>query len=208
MRYPAPVETEGFRALIDERMLATDPKARAAVDARIREQYEKDAAVLISDMSGFSRITQEEGILHFLELIHRMQDLAVPVIEASPGGHLVKIEADNLYAMFDTVQAAVDTALELQNTFQAAFDGKPKNDVVALSIGIAWGRLLDLEGREYFGDPVNIASKLGEDLAGGGDVFVTQTAAEHMTVPDGWTAQARRERISEVDIDFVALQRT
>lgn len=206
--YALRVESAGFKALIDQRIQATDPQARAEIDAQIRRRYERDAAVLISDMSGFSRITQEEGILHFVELIHRMQDLALPILEACEGGRLVKAEADNLYASFDTVQAAVDTAVRLQDTFARAFAGKRLNDTVSLSIGIAWGRLLDVDGQDYYGDPVNLASKLGEDLASGGDVFLTRAAAQHMHVPGGWTVTPRQARISEVDIDFVALSRT
>ena len=199
------VENPGFTALLEERMHAASAAARAKVDAKIRDRYERDAAVMIIDMSGFSRITQEEGIVHFLALIHRMQGLVLPIIRAAVGGHVVKTEADNVYAMFDSVQAAIDTALALQEACRAAFDGKPANDAVRLSIGIAWGRLLDLDGNEYYGDPVNLASKLGEDLASAGDIYVTADAAESTTLPDGWHREPKRERISNIDIEFLAL---
>ncbi len=201
------VENDGFTALLEERSRATDDRARAKVDARIRERYERDAAVLIIDMSGFSRITQEEGIIHFLALIHRMHGLVLPVIDAAEGGHLVKTEADNVYAMFDTTQAAVDTAIGLQETCERAFEGAAENDTVALSIGIAWGRLLDLDGSEFYGDPVNLASKLGEDLASRGEIFVTRDAAASVRLPAGWVAIEKYDRISNVDIEFVALER-
>ena len=200
--------TTGGAALLEERSRATDDGARAEVDARIRERYERDAAVLIIDMSGFSRITQEEGIIHFLALIHRMHALVLPIIEAADGGHVVKTEADNVYATFATTQAAVDTAIRLQETCLRTFEGQATNDTVALSIGIAFGRLLDLDGTEFFGDPVNLASKLGEDLASRGEIFVTRDAAAGVRLPDGWVAVEQRDRISAVDIEFVSLQRT
>ena len=198
--------TDEFRRLLEERMAVADPSRRAEIDARIRERYERDRAVLISDMSGFSRITQEDGILHFLELIHRMHLLTGPIIEAH-GGHLVKAEADNLYVMFDSVQHAVQTAVALHDACRDVFAGKPRNDTVALGIGISWGRLLDLDGEDFFGDPVNLASKLGEDLADGGDLLVTKSAAAHMEIPKGWKATPRKERISNIDIEFVELTR-
>jgi class 3 adenylate cyclase len=201
------VENPGFTALLDERMQAATAAARAEVDAKIRERYERDAAVMIIDMAGFSRITQEEGIVHFLALIHRMQGLVLPIIRAAVGGHVVKTEADNVYAMFDSAQAAIDTALALQEACRAAFDGTAANDAVRLSIGIAWGRLLDLDGNEYFGDPVNLAAKLGEDLANAGDLYVTADAAEGTTLPAGWRSEPKRERISNIDIDFLAVVR-
>jgi len=198
--------TDEFRRLLEQRMAVDDAAQRTAIDDKIRERYERDRAVLISDMSGFSRITQEEGILHFLELIHRMHLLALPIIEAH-GGHLVKAEADNLYVMFDAVQTAVQTAVALQDACRDAFSGKRANDTCALGIGIAWGRLLDLDGHDFFGDPVNLASKLGEDLASGGDLLVTKAAAAHMEIPPGWVATARMERISNIDIELVELTR-
>lgn len=197
--------TDEFRRLLEQRM-AADAAGRDKIDDQIRERYERDRAVLISDMSGFSRITQEEGILHFLELIHRMHLLTRPIIEAH-GGHLVKAEADNLYVMFDAVQPAVDTAVALHDACRDAFAGKRANDTVALAIGISWGRLLDLDGADFFGDPVNLASKLGEDLASSGDLLVTKAAAEHMAIPRGWIGTARMERISNIDIELVELTR-
>ncbi|MEM6294009.1 MAG: adenylate/guanylate cyclase domain-containing protein [Myxococcota bacterium] len=201
------MENPGFTALLEERMQAATVAARAQVDAKIRDRYERDAAVMIIDMSGFSRITQDEGIVHFLELIHRMQGLVLPIIEAAAGGHVVKTEADNVYAMFDSVQAAIDTAVALQEACRTAFDGKPVNDAVRLSIGIAWGPLLDLDGHEYYGDPVNLASKLGEDLASAGDIYVTADAANGTTLPAGWRSEPKRERMSNIDIEFLALVR-
>lgn len=186
--------------------MAADAAGREKIDDQIRERYERDRAVLISDMSGFSRITQEEGILHFLELIHRMHLLTQPIIEAH-GGHLVKAEADNLYVMFDAVQPAVDAAIALHDACRDAFAGKRANDAVALGIGISWGRLLDLDGADFFGDPVNLASKLGEDLASGGDLLVTKAAAERMEIPEGWVGTPRMERISNIDIELVELTR-
>lgn len=201
------MENEGFTALLRERERAADARARAEVDAKIRARYERDAAVLILDMSGFSRITQAEGIIHFLGLIHRMHALVLPIIDAAPGGQLVKTEADNVYAMFETTQAALDAAIEIQETCQRSFADAPRNDSVAVSIGIAWGRLLDLDGEEFYGDPVNLASKLGEDLADAGEVFMTQEAASGVVLPAGWTATQRSAQISGVDIAFVSVQR-
>ena len=42
------------------------------IDARIRETFGETHAVLVMDMSGFSRMTIKHGIIHFLAMIHRM----------------------------------------------------------------------------------------------------------------------------------------
>ncbi len=196
----------GFRRLLDALAAADDDDARAQVQAQIRARFERPLAVLISDMSGFSRITREEGILHFLGLIHRMQSLCRPVVEAH-GGRWVKAEADNLYLSFPSARAAIEGAIGMHDACDEDARGRRRNDTVSLAIGIDYGPVLDLDGEDFYGDPVNIASKLGEDLASSGDLFVTRRAAAGFATPDGWTAAIERARISSVDIEYLALRR-
>ena len=99
-------------ALLDERNAQTDVAARDAVDARIKERFGVTGAVIIGDMSGFSRQTQDRGILHFLALIRRMHCLLQPVIERH--GQLTKWEADNLYASFPDATSAIHAVLACQ----------------------------------------------------------------------------------------------
>jgi class 3 adenylate cyclase len=48
---------------------------------------------------------------------------------------------------------------------------------VRFSYGIGWGDVIDLEA-DVFGLEVNLASKLGEDLARPGEVLLTAAAAQ------------------------------
>lgn len=82
---------------------------------------------MIIDMSGFSRITREEGVIHFVALIHRMHELVLPLIREAEGGRVVRTEADNVYAMFDSAHSAVATAVRLQQTCRRAFEGRRSN---------------------------------------------------------------------------------
>jgi class 3 adenylate cyclase len=185
-------------------MSARNAEERARIDAEIRARFERHRAVLIGDMSGFSRITRQAGIVHFLGLIHRMHELCLPLVRHT--GTLVKTEADNLYASFATAQLAVETAIAMRRACDEASADREPHETIELAVGIAYGPILDLDGKEFYGDAVNIASKLGEDLASGGDVFVARPAFESVTLPAGFRADPRRERISSVDIDFVALR--
>ena len=195
-----------FRRLIDAHFVASDAQTRAELDAEIRRRWERPRAVLISDMSGFSRITKEEGILHFLGLIRRMHAICVPVIQAH-GGHLVKAVADNLYARFQDARSATAAGFAMHEACARECAGCGPNDTVEVAIGIAYGALLDLDGEDFFGDPVNIASKLGEDIGEGGDLLVTADAAADVVTPEGWRGTTRHARISGVDIDYVAFAR-
>ena len=52
------------------------PERAAEVDAKIEEQFCETHAVMVMDMSGFSRLTIKYGIIHFLAMIHRMKSSA------------------------------------------------------------------------------------------------------------------------------------
>ena len=43
-------------------------------------------------------------------------------------------------------------------------------------MGIGYGRILNIADHDLFGDEVNLASKLGEDIAGMGEILLTSAA--------------------------------
>ena len=56
------------------------PDRAAEIDARVSELFGEMHAVLVMDMSGFSRLTIQYGIMHFLAMIQRMNAIVVPAI--------------------------------------------------------------------------------------------------------------------------------
>jgi class 3 adenylate cyclase len=74
------------------------PADEAELSRELEEQFAETRAVLVLDMSGFSRTTQLRGIVAFLLMIHRMRQIVTPVIEAH-GGLVIKAEADNLLCL-------------------------------------------------------------------------------------------------------------
>lgn len=192
-----------LNALLDQRNAEPDPAARAAIDARIRERFGQQRAVMITDMSGFSRITQEEGILHFLGLIRRMQSLCVAVLAANQG-RLVKAEADNVYAVFDHPDHALAAAIELHQACAQDGEGRGPNDTIGVSVGLGWGAILDIDGDDFFGDQVNLASKLGEDIASGGDTLASADFVEALSDQPGWLWERHTVRISNIEFAYYA----
>ncbi|MCO4746694.1 MAG: adenylate/guanylate cyclase domain-containing protein [Proteobacteria bacterium] len=146
---------------------------------RIRERFSRRHAVLVSDMSGFSRITQRRGITAFLALIERMRQLCGPCVEAA-GGRVVKAEADNLLAVFPTPDAALTAGLAMHAACMADSLAREPDDQVRVCLGIGYGDLIDI-GDDVFGDELNLASKLGEDLADPQEILLTPAAAEPVT---------------------------
>lgn len=167
-----------FHARIDA-LDGLDPAARAEAERRIREDFEVERAVLVLDLSGFSVRVRRGGILPHLRRIRRMQSLAVPLVRDA-GGDLVKCEADDLLAVFESPRAAVEAALAIHDALAANPGGPDPDDVLSAGIGIDYGRFLLVPGRDAFGDPVNVAHKLGEDLARAGETLVTAAVRDRL----------------------------
>ena len=106
---------------------------------------------MVLDMSGFSRTTQKEGIVSFLLMIHQMQLIARPCVE-NQHGLVLKAEADNLFCLFDTVAAAVHAALEINENLNSVNKLLPEDRRLYVSIGIGYGRILNVDDHDLFGD--------------------------------------------------------
>ena len=152
-----------------------EPARREELCREIERDFTARHAVLVLDMSGFSRTTQLHGVVAFLVMIHQMRLLSAPVI-AEHGGTLLKAEADNLYCLFDSVADAVGAAREIIRRLNAANHDLPVGLQLYASIGIGCGEILVLAGEDMFGDEVNLTSKLGEDVAQAGQVLLTEAA--------------------------------
>ncbi|MBE2249859.1 MAG: adenylate/guanylate cyclase domain-containing protein [Myxococcus sp.] len=148
-------------AVLDARIAAEDGKDEAKAsqhDAALRARMEP-LAVFISDMSGFSKLTREKGIAWFLAQIRRMERVALPLLEKH-GCELVKQYGDDLFVVSKDAARLVAFARD----FLAALElEKQRGHPLNVSIGITKGDVLRV-GSDLFGDAVNRASKLGEDL--------------------------------------------
>ncbi|MBC8040314.1 MAG: adenylate/guanylate cyclase domain-containing protein [Opitutaceae bacterium] len=160
-----------FYARLDACNLASLSE-RAALEADLWARFGTEKTVLILDMAGFTTKVQKHGLLFFLRKIRYMQSVVAPLL-AEWRGELVKFEADNAYAVFTRPLDAVHCALHIHEKFQYLADGLPDVDDVVVSIGLAHGRIMLIPGHDFFGDAVNIASRLGEDIAGHRETYVS-----------------------------------
>ena len=151
------------------------PERRAEITQQITEIFSQEKAVMVLDMSGFSRTTQRHGIVSFLLMIHQMQLVVKPCV-AAQHGLLIKEEADNLFCLFDSVAEAVRASQEITNRLNTVNILLPEDRRLYVSIGIGYGSILNVEDEDLYGDEVNLASKLGEDVAGRGEILLTSSA--------------------------------
>jgi class 3 adenylate cyclase len=155
------------------------PETLREIDADIWRRFGRTRAVLVLDMCGFSRLTMRYGITHFLAMIRRLGMIVRPVV-AEAGGRVVKTDADNVFATFDDAPAALEAARAIQAHLEQANVFLPEDWDLHAGIGIGYGPLLFIGADELFGAEMNIASKLGEDVAGRGEILLSAAARERL----------------------------
>ena len=154
---------------------------REALDAFIFARFGKPMAVMFTDMVGFSRRVEDFGILHFLQLIQESEALFLPVITQHQGTCL-KREGDSLLAVFEEPGNALAAALAMVQITQALNPQRLPEERIEVCIGLGHGEVLLIDGKEVWGAEVNAASKLGEEMAEGGEVLATE--AFRQAVPE------------------------
>lgn len=182
----APQNTEAeLERLLQERL--DHPEQAATIDAEIQATFGATQAILVMDSSGFSRRSQDEGIIAALAEVERMRRIVVPVIESNAGS-IFKLEVDNVYAVFPTVEQAIAAAHHMiQQT--SAVD-------IHVSIGIGYGNLLMISNQGHYsnvyGSEMNLASKLGEDLATADQILITESTFQALNAAtESWQMEER-----------------
>ncbi len=170
------------------------------IDAKIRESFERTVAVLVLDMVGFSRLSQKHGIIYYLSMIAQMESAARPAVEEN-GGTVIKQEADNLFAVFDTPDDALEGALDIFRGFNAINGVVSDDRDIFGSIGIGYGPTLVIGDEDLIGCEVNLASKLGEDIAGASEIILTRAAHDALKSSHRYRFDPKTHAISGLDLD-------
>ena len=184
-----------------------DSELQETARSKIWEQFGTEGAVFISDMASFSSTSRKIGVCHFLKMIHRARQIIAPII-ADNNGTLMKCDADNCYAFFKHTDDAIQASFDIN---AALFESNDRHDIaeqIYLSVGIDYGRVLLIGDMDYYGDPVNTASKLGEDLAIKAETLITDRAMEHSKFVAPETAERMVARISDIEISYVRMPMT
>ena len=196
-----------FDSLIAELADEYDAEKAEAIREGIIEKFGVRGTVFISDMASFSSISRKRGVCHFLKLIHRARHVIAPIIAAN-NGKLLKCEADNCYAFFEMPDEAIQASFDINAALFKSNHAFETDEHIFLSVGIDYGRILLIGDTDFFGDPVNTASKLGEDLAIHAETLVTKRALEHSNFQVPELAERMVARISDIEIKYVRLPMT
>ncbi len=187
-----------YERLID-RYIEARGAERDEIEAEIHKSFSIDVTLLVLDLSGFSRLTAEYGVIHYLAMVRRMHLLTNTLID-DHSGKVIKFEADNLFAYFDSVDQAIHFAMEMQSGFKGMNVMTDDSSDIYASIGIATGPVLLIDQKDAWGAPMNLASKLGEDLAGKGEILVHEDAFAASKSPGSYETESKELSVSGITI--------
>ncbi|MGH6727839.1 MAG: adenylate/guanylate cyclase domain-containing protein [Pseudolabrys sp.] len=137
----------------------------------------KLAAIMAADVVGYSRLmgADEVGTLRSLKAARR--EYIDPAI-AAHGGRIVKTTGDGLLADFPSVVEAVGCAVAFQRDLIKRNADVAEDKRVVFRVGINIGDVI-IEGKDIFGDGVNIAARL-ESICEPGGLCISETARDQV----------------------------
>ncbi|MBN2585779.1 MAG: adenylate/guanylate cyclase domain-containing protein [Candidatus Fermentibacteraceae bacterium] len=165
----------------------------------IWKEFGTRCAVMVLDSSGFTSGTRSSGIISYLSCIVRLRDLVQPILTRH-GCTGSRFATDNAYAEFHTAEKALAASCDIQRTIQSSGIEVSEGCAFGVCIGIGYGDVLRSQSEGVFGDEMNLASKLGEDLAGRGEILLTRAAFE--AIPEACREDFVEKRSTVSGVEF------
>jgi adenylate cyclase len=134
----------------------------------------KIAAILVSDVVGYSRLAGADEDRTLARLRALRSDLIDPTISVHHG-RIVKRAGDGSVTEFRSVVDAVRCALEVQHAMVERNVGVAPDKRIDFRIGIHLGDVVEESDGDLIGDGVNIAARL-EGIAGPGAICLSEDA--------------------------------
>jgi len=175
----------------------------AGSEELIWQRHGRECAVMVLDSSGFTRITKTRGIIHYLSCIIRLRDFLIDIFRKKECISC-RFHADNAYAEFLTAEDALEAAVSIQRTLPLEKIELCRGCLFSVCIGIGYGKMLESAGEGMYGHEMNLASKLGEDIAGSGDILLTPAAFEAVPKSRRTDFTEKRSHISGVEVRYYA----
>ena len=192
----------GWREEIYRDLMAVQDGALTA--AAFDQRYLRREAVLVLDLTGFTEGTMTHGPLHAFLRILNAQKVCIPILRKH-GALRVHAFADDLVAIYDEPNAALDAALEIHRRTAAQGEGRATQEGWPdCCIGLGWGTVYAIGPNRAMGDEMNRASKLGEDTARGGETLVTEAVRARLA--ERGDVEFAPQRIDDVGFPFFRVE--
>ena len=153
----------------------------------------KLAAILVSDLVGYSRMTGEDEE-RTLERLRGLRSEFVDPSVAAHDGRIVKGTGDGVIAEYRSVVEAARSAIEIQNGLAERNSGFTVDAPLVLRIGVHLGDVVEEPDGDLLGDGVNIAARL-QSICEPGGVCLSEDAYRQVRdkLPEGFSDLGEKE---------------
>ena len=152
-----------------------------AKEEKAKEQLsylKQTCTILQSDMSGFTRLTNKYGILHFLTLVAHCRRIFRQNLPFY-GGKVLKYDGDNIIAVFETPEDAAEAVRDIVEDINRFNIGKETDYQIRIKLGTSHGETLIVQN-DCVGDAWEACCILGEDTAKVGEVLITESIHDQL----------------------------
>ncbi len=145
------------------------------IEQQVWDMFGQKSTILVTDMSHFSQVTNELGIVYYLGMIKKMQDIIAMSVSRQQG-QVIKFAADNSFSIFENVEQALATIIEVNEKMSLENRHSSETRDIKICAGIDYGNFLNINDKDLYGACVNFASLLGEDIAKPWEVLISEQA--------------------------------
>ncbi len=134
------------------------------------------AAILYADVAGYSRLTGLDE-----EATHRKLDAGLNLLTdviATHGGQKLHEAGDAILAEFQSVTAAVESAIEFQRQMSTRNEELAEDNRLEFRVGVNLGEVIH-DRDDIYGDGVNLAARI-QEIADPGGVCISGTVYEQV----------------------------
>jgi adenylate cyclase len=136
----------------------------------------KLAAILAADIAGYSRLMGADEAGTLARLKEHRRELIDPK-NKQYRGRVVKTTGDGILIEFPSIVDAISCSIDVQQGMCERNADVPQEKRIQFRIGVNLGDVI-IEGRDLYGDGVNIAARL-EGIAEPGGICISQTVLNH-----------------------------
>jgi serine/threonine protein kinase len=165
--------------VVDLRKLRKDFEKKRSlnqVSRKLKDEQRKLAAIMFTDMVGYSAITQKNESLA-LELLEEHRQILRSHFPQHSGNEVETI-GDAFFVEFNSALEAVQCAIEIQKSLYERNKSVPEAKQIKIRIGVHLGDVVH-SGQNVLGDGVNIAARI-EPLAHSCGICVSQDVARQI----------------------------
>jgi len=174
------------------------PQQQKALAAELSQKHRRTQTIMFSDMAGFSKKTRLLPDISLLAQWAHFVDIAKSATSRY-NGRILRSIGDDLFWAFNDPLHALATARAIQRGLESHNAGHSPLEQIITCFGIACGPVLDC-GNDMYGEAVNIASKLAEDIGDGQEILLAEKALLHL--PAAFQPHFTPKRVSISGISF------